>query len=180
MKRKGPRAGFNPRTGAQPQMKPRGTPSSQNYTSQGEAMVKASPEPFRNPMAAPKVGMGTEAASMPMAGVSGNKPSLNAGAVGGMNGSNNGKVASPQTPRKAGPAEFPPVKSNPAPSFYGGSSTGTPKGTVRDNSDQKPKAGLAKSAQPHLPQTNAVATPLNAPGAGRHAGKVVGARFYGR
>lgn len=169
-----------PITGARAQMKPRSTPSSTNYKSQAEAMVGQSPEPFRSPQAAPKVGSGTLAASKPNAGISGAKPNLNAGAVGGLNGSNNGKVAGLGIAKKAGPADFPSVKSNPAPSFYGGSSTGTPKATVKDNDDRKPKAGLAKSAAPHLPQTNAVSTPLNAPGAGKHAGKVVGARFYGR
>lgn len=176
-----------PITGAGTQMKPSRTPSNQNYQSQGQAMVKQSPEPFRNPqdianMAAPAGPKG--ATTQKTSGISGAKPSLNAGAVGIKNGSgmgsNNGHVLGPNVAKKAGPADFPPVKNNPAPSFYGGSSIGASKGTMKDNDDRKPKAGLAKSAAPHLPQTGAVSTPLNAPGAGKHAGKVVGARFYGR
>lgn len=47
--KKGPRAGFNPRTGASPQMNPSRSRSANDYSRQGEQFVRQSPEPFRNP-----------------------------------------------------------------------------------------------------------------------------------
>jgi hypothetical protein len=125
--------GVNSKTGARAEYKPKGTPSSQNYTTQAENITKQAPEPFRNKAfgAVPTVPSTKESGTnKAYRAVSGSRVSIaqdGNGALGGKPaavgirgsgmGSENGKVAGLKQPRRVGAPGFP--KGSKKPSFYG-------------------------------------------------------------